>query len=61
MAHVTFVTNVKERYVAERMSDIVGVDSIHDSVWSYKLWTTMWTRPITFGMDTNVHARAMGF
>lgn len=38
--------------MVERMTNDVGVDYVHDSVWS-----TPWTMPMTSVMGTNVWAR----
>ena len=49
------------RFVALRMTNVVGVDSIHGSIRSCKLQAITWARTITLGLDTDMWARDGGF
>ena len=47
--------------MAERMINMVGIDSVHGSVRSRKLRATTWARPINFGVCTGRWARGNVF
>ena len=47
--------------MARRMTNIVGGDSIHCSIWSSKLWATTWARPIYSNSSTDAWAKVGGF
>ena len=51
------VSNVQGRFVAQRMTNIVGADSVHDFVRSSKLQAITWAWPLNFGLDIDVWAR----
>lgn len=44
--------------MTQRMTNIVGFDSVHSSMWLDKLQALVWARPINFGMG--IHAWTMG-
>jgi hypothetical protein len=54
------VDNVRERSVAQRMTNVVGVDSVHDSIRLSKLRAT-WATPVNTSMGTNGWTRNNGF
>ena len=47
--------------MAERMINMVGIDSVHRSVRSSKLRATTWVGPINFGVGTGGWARGNVF
>jgi hypothetical protein len=51
------VHNVRGRSMTQRMINVVGVDSIHGSIQSNKLWAT----PVYFGLGTGGWAKDNGF
>lgn len=61
VAHDTFVNNVQGVYVVERMTNVVGVDFVHDSVQPSKMWATMWAGPIISGMSIDMWAKDIKF
>ena len=43
--------------MAQRMINMVGVNSVHGSVWSSKLRATTWAGPVNFGVGTGGWAK----
>jgi hypothetical protein len=47
--------------MAQRMINMVGVDSVHGPFQSSKLRATTWARPVNFGVGTGGWARGNMF
>lgn len=47
--------------MAQSMTNVVGAGSIHDFVWSNKVWATLWARPINSSMGIDAWAMGGGF
>ena len=55
------VDNVRGRSVARRLTNVVGVDSVHGSIRLSKLWATTWATPVNSGMGTGGWTKISGF
>ena len=48
------VPNVQGMSVIQRMINVIGDNSVHGSVRTSKLQATTWTRPINYGLGTDI-------